>query len=94
MQQSDGDSGWNGENGTPLKGESLTSRRGFTSETQYRRRPQVNNSEVKMKALKEITGLVNGVAESVDAIKDQLTKEKHKEKEKSKPPLEVRVRLQ
>jgi len=45
-----------------------------------------------MKALKEITGLVNGIAESVDAIKDQLAKEK--DKEKSKPSLEVRVRLQ
>jgi len=32
MQQSDEESGWNGENGTPSEGESLTSRRGFTSE--------------------------------------------------------------
>jgi len=100
-QQSDEDDGVyiDDENRTPyaFAGGEAVHRNESTSTTECRHRRldsyHDNHSGVTMKALKEITGLVNGVAETVDAIKDELSQSKEKLAEKCKPPLGVKVYL-
>ena len=95
QQRDEDDIGVDSKNRTP-GGEAGHRNEPISAEFRYRTRLSPHHdihSRVTMKVLKEITGLVNGVAETVDAIKDELSQSKEKHKEKSKPPLGVKVSL-